>query len=49
MNTYLFSDDYVGATRSTPKSISKTASRFGTEDIDKIISPRAVKKELAKS
>ena len=49
MNTYLFCDDYVGATRSTPKSVSKTASRFGTEDIDNIISPRTIKKELAKS
>ena len=48
MNTYLFCDDYVGATRSTPRSASKSAPRFGTEDIDSIISPRAIKKELAK-
>jgi hypothetical protein len=49
MNTYLFCDDYVGATRSTPRSASKAASKFGTEDIDSIISPRAIKKELTKS
>ena len=49
MNTYMFCIDYVGATRSTPKSVSKTTSRFGTEDIDIIISPRTIKKELAKS
>ena len=49
MNTYLFRDDHVGATRSTPRSASKSVPRFGTEDIDSIISPRAIKKELAKS